>query len=61
MDSGARPSSSASLLSSLELGDRKVYAPEIRALLGTASHICEVDVFSVNCQLSIVKLVVGNL
>ena len=30
------------LLSSLELSDAKVYEPELRALLGTASHFCEV-------------------
>ena len=46
LDSGiARPrmgrtthSSPFLLLSSLELSDTKVYEPEIRALLGTASH-----------------------
>ena len=32
--------SSSVLLSSLGLSDTKVYAPEIRALLGTASHVC---------------------
>ena len=32
------------LLSSLELGDIKVYEPEIRARLGTAAHFCEVVV-----------------
>ena len=37
-------SSSASLLSSLEVSDTKVYDPLIRALLRTASHICEVVV-----------------
>ena len=31
-------SSSALLLSSLELSDTQVYAPQIRALLGTAPH-----------------------
>jgi len=36
--------SSALLLSSLELSDAKVYEPQIRALLGTASHFCEVVV-----------------
>ena len=35
-DAGA--SSSSLLLSSLELSDTQVYAPEIRALLGTAAH-----------------------
>jgi len=30
------------LLSILELSDTKVYEPEIRARLGTASHCCEV-------------------
>ena len=34
------PSSSSSLLSSLELSDTQVYEPWIRALLGTASHFC---------------------
>jgi len=35
------PSVSSSLfLSSLELSDTKVKEPEIRALLGTASHFC---------------------
>ena len=37
-------SSSALLLSSLELSDTQVYEPEMRALLGTASHFCEVVV-----------------
>ena len=38
-----QPSSSSSLLlSSLELSDTQVYEPSIRALLGTASHFCEV-------------------
>ena len=32
------------LLSSLELSDTKVYAPQVRALLGTASHFCGVVV-----------------
>ena len=32
------------LLSSLELSDTQVYEPKIRALLGTASHFCEVVV-----------------
>jgi len=35
---------SSLLLSSLELSDTNVYAPYIRALLGTASHFCEVVV-----------------
>ena len=30
------------LLSSLELSDTKVYAPQIRALLGIAAHVCTV-------------------
>jgi len=43
---GARPPggvllASSSLLSSLELSDTKVHEPQIRALLGTASHFCE--------------------
>ena len=29
-------------LSGLELSDTQVYEPEIRALLGTGSHFCEV-------------------
>ena len=32
------------LLSSLELSNTKVYEPQIRALLGTASHFCQVGV-----------------
>ena len=39
-----RASSSALLLSSLELRDTKVYEPRIRALLETASHFCVVVV-----------------
>ena len=35
------------LLSSLELSDTKVYEPQIRALLGTASRFCEVVVLKV--------------
>ena len=38
------PSSSSLLLSSLELSDTTVYEPPIRALLGTASHFCQVVV-----------------
>jgi len=34
--------SSSLLLSRLELSDAKVYEPEMGALLGTASHFCEV-------------------
>jgi len=37
-------SSPSVLLSSLELSNTKVYEPQIRALLGTASHFCEVVV-----------------
>ena len=33
---------SSVLLSSLELSDTQVYEPSIRALLGIASHFCEV-------------------
>ena len=36
--------SSSLLLSSLELSDTQVYEPQIRALLGTASHFCKVVV-----------------
>ena len=32
------------LLSSLKLSDTEVYEPPLRALLGTASHFCEVVV-----------------
>jgi len=42
--SQAKPFSSSVLLSSPELSDTKVYEPYIRALLGTASHFCEVVV-----------------
>jgi len=35
---------SSLLLSSLELSDTQVYEPQTRALLGTASHFCEVVV-----------------
>ena len=37
-------SSSSLLLSSLELSDTEVYAPQIRALLGNASHLCAVAI-----------------
>jgi len=37
-------SSSSLLLSSLELSDTTIYEPYIRALLGTASHFCQVNV-----------------
>ena len=36
-----KPFSSSLLLPSLELSDTQVYAPQIRALFGTASHLCE--------------------
>ena len=38
--------SSSLSLSSLEMSDAKVYEPSIRALLGTASHFCEVVVLN---------------
>jgi len=41
-DPEPQPSSSSLLLLSLELSDTKVYEPQIRAFLGTASHFCEV-------------------
>ena len=41
---GPAGGSSSLLLSSLELSGTKVYEPQIRALLGTASHFCEVVV-----------------
>ena len=37
----AAPSSSSSLLSSLELSDTKIYGSQIRTLRGTASHVME--------------------
>ena len=42
----AGTASSSLLLSSLELSDTKVHEPSIRALLGTASHFCEVVVLT---------------
>ena len=42
-------SSSSPSLSSLEMSDTKVYEPEIRALLGTASHFCVVGVLTQVC------------
>ena len=39
-------SSSSLLLLSLELSDTTIYEPQIRALLGTASHFCEAVVVS---------------
>ena len=44
MQDGEYFSSFSLLLSSLELSDTQVYEPLIRALLGTASHVCEVVV-----------------
>ena len=41
---GAPSSSSSLLLSCLELSDTTIYEPQIRALLGTASHFCQVVV-----------------
>ena len=38
------------LLPSLELSDAKVFEPQIRALLGTASHFCEVVVRPSGCE-----------
>ena len=35
------PSSSSVLFSSPELSDTRVHEPQLRALLGTASHFCE--------------------
>ena len=39
-----------SLLSSLEFSDAKVYEPCMRALLGTASHFCEVVVLKLRTR-----------
>ena len=39
---GKATSDSSLLLSSLELSDAKVYEPQTRARLGTASHFCKV-------------------
>jgi len=41
-ESSSSSSSSSLLLSSLELSDTTIYEPCIRALLGTASHFCQV-------------------
>ena len=41
---GKGTSSSSSLLSRLELSDTEVYEPLLRALLGSASHFCEVAI-----------------
>ena len=43
-------SSSSLLLASLVLSDTKVYEPYIRALLGTASHSCEVVVLKLRTR-----------
>jgi len=47
-------SSSSLLLSSLELSDTKVYEPYIRALLGTATHFCEVVVLKLRAWFGLV-------
>ena len=44
------PLVSSLLLSSLELSDRKVYEPYMRALLGTAAHFCEVVVLKLHAS-----------
>ena len=52
------PSSSSSLLlSSQEFSDTKVYAPQIRALLGVAAHLCQV--ISFEWMVALWGLVVG--
>ena len=52
-----KTSSSFSLsLSSLELSYTKVYEPQIRALLGTASHFCEVVVHRLQASIGGSKL-----
>jgi len=53
-------SSSSLLLSSLELSDTKTYEPQIRALLGTASHFCEVVVLKLRTGLQIVVWGIGT-
>jgi len=40
---GGRPFFSSLVLSSLELSDIQVYEPRLRALLGTASHFCDLS------------------
>jgi len=45
------PSFFSLLLSRLELSDTKVYAPYIRARLGTAAHFCEVVVLKLSTHL----------
>ena len=44
----------------LELSDTKVYKPEIRALLGTASHYCEAVVLKSRTVPNQVRLVRGS-
>ena len=46
----ATSSSSSVLLSSLELSDTKVHGPQIRALLETASHFCQVVVLKLRTR-----------
>ena len=49
-------SSSSLLLSSLELSDEKVYGPDIRALLGTASGEWAIDALSDSVSLRVSRL-----
>ena len=51
--------SSSLLFSSLELSDTQVSEPEIRALLGTASHFCEVVVLTSRTHHQDVVIAVG--
>jgi len=44
-----RVSSSSVLLASLELSDTQVYEPQIRALFGTAAHLCTLVVLKLRC------------
>ena len=55
----AQVSSSLSLLS-LELSDTQVYEPWIRALLGTASHFCEVVVTHTRARVGHTQASVGH-
>ena len=54
---------SSLLLSSLESSDAQVYEPYTRALLGIASHCCEVDVLKLRTvlQVHLLDLITPNL
>ena len=52
--------SSSLLLSSLELSDTQVYPTQIRALLGTASHFCQVVVLKLRTWSNAVDFIVKS-